>query len=72
MRGQAKRCVAETLLGIRTTQRNSDVSERYLSFHYVNILVVWGALGRSLTKLLPIIDLSQMRRLLAAGADQLS
>jgi hypothetical protein len=72
MRGLAKRCVAETLLGIRTTQRNSDVSERYLSFHYVNILVVWGALGRSLTKLLPIIDLSQMRRLLAAGADQLS
>jgi hypothetical protein len=38
-----------------------------LSYDYVNVLVVWTALGKSLSYLLPFINFSKVRMLLQGG-----
>jgi len=43
-----------------------------LSFEYVNILVVWTAVGKSLANLLPFLDFSKVRNLLKSGSSQLT
>lgn len=41
-----------------------------MSFEYVNILVVWTALGKSMANLLPFLDFSRVKHLLQGGTMQ--
>ncbi len=74
MNGQkyARRDLAEALLKVDLQVADPTQTERYMSFQYTNILVVWCAVGRSLTQLLPFFDFSQMKKLLKQGADSLT
>ena len=51
MNGQnyARRDLPEALLKVDLQVADPSQTERYMSFQYTNILVVWGAVGRSLT-----------------------
>ena len=68
----SRRSISETILRIDLKEADSNKQERYTSTSYVNILVVWGAVGKSLTKLLPFVDFSQIRKLLHVGATSFS
>lgn len=56
-----KRNVPETILRVDMTRNDPEQTERSLSFQYVNILVVWTAIGRSVANLLPFLDFSKMK-----------
>ena len=68
----ARRCLTETILGVNLGKFDVKKQERSLSFEYVNILVVWTALGRSMSQLLPFLDFSKVKYLLQAGTSQLT
>ena len=38
-----------------------------LSFEYVNIQVVWTAIGRSLAVMIPFIDIGRIKSLISGG-----
>jgi hypothetical protein len=58
---KARRSLAEAFLQVDLEILNMEKTDRYLAFDYVNILVVWGAVGRSVSALLPFFDFSQIR-----------
>jgi hypothetical protein len=68
----AKRNLVETLLQVNMERQNPKQTQRMLSYDYVNVLVVWTALGKSLSYLLPFLDFSKVRQLLQGGHSQLT
>ena len=64
-----KRNLSETILGIQLVRLNPSITQRMLSFDYVNIQVVWTALGRSLAQLLPFLDFGRVRSLISGGQE---
>jgi len=65
---QTMRNIPETLLQVRLGKHDESLSQRNMSFEYVNILVVWTALGKSLANLLPFLDFSRLKKLLQGGS----
>jgi hypothetical protein len=59
-----RRSLTETIIGVNLGKFDTNQKERSLSFEYVNILVVWTALGRSMSQLLPFLDFSKVKYLL--------
>lgn len=49
------RCLSERLLGVRLVRDNPNM-ERSLVFSFINRIIVWGALSKSLTNLLPLLN----------------
>ena len=74
MSGQnfAKRSVAETFLKVNLKLEDKNVGDRSLSFEYVNIIVVWSAIGKSLTHLLPFLDFARIKKLVESGTSHLT
>jgi hypothetical protein len=68
----ARRSVAEAILGVNLELEDANAGERSLSFDYVNIIVVWTAIGRSLTHLLPFMDFSKLSKLVESGTSHLT
>jgi hypothetical protein len=56
----AMRSLPERLLGI-TLERIDPNQRRYVDFTYINRLIVWTALGHSLSSLLPFLDISSIK-----------
>jgi Pex2 / Pex12 amino terminal region len=60
----SKRSLAERLLKIKLT-RIDPTQRRYVDFTYINRLIVWTALGQSLSSLLPFLDISKIKGMFA-------
>ena len=71
-RSFARRSLAEAILKVNLELEDKNVGERSLSFDYVNIIVVWTAIGKSLTHLLPFLDFSKIRKLVESGTSHLT
>ncbi len=54
------RSLPERLLGIKL-RRIDENQRRYIDFTYINRLIVWNALGHSLSSLLPFVDISSIK-----------
>ena len=67
-----RRSVVESLLKVNLARNDLNQTQRSLSFEYVNILVVWTALGKSLANLLPFLDFSRVKKLLLGGSQTLT
>ena len=67
---QIMRNLSETVLQVRLSKYDESLQQRNMSFEYVNILVVWTAIGRSLASLLPFLDFSRVQRLLQGATMQ--
>jgi hypothetical protein len=71
-RGFARRSLTEAILRVDLELEDKNAGERNLSFDYVNIIVVWTAIGKSLTHLLPFLDFSKIRKLVESGTSHLT
>ena len=49
------RCLSESLLGIKLIKNNPNL-ERNLLFEFINRLIVWAALSKSIVNFLPILS----------------
>ena len=58
------RNLPETLLQVQLAKHDESLQQRSMSFEYVNILVVWTAIGRSMANVLPFLDFSRVQKLL--------
>ena len=67
---RAMRNLSETLLQVKLGKQDESLSQRNMSFEYVNILVVWTALGKSMANLLPFVDFSRVKKLISGGTMQ--
>ena len=67
-----KRNISETYLDVALAREDPQQTHRSLSFQYVNILVVWTALGRSFANLLPFLDYSKLKSVLLGGSASLT
>jgi|LauGreDrversion4_2_1035121.scaffolds.fasta_scaffold35410_2 peroxin-2 len=54
------RSLPERLLGISLVRIDAN-QRRYVDFTYINRLIVWTALGHSLSSLLPFLDISSIK-----------
>ena len=54
------RSLPERLLGIKL-ERIDPNQRRYVDFTYINRLIVWNALGHSMSSLLPFLDISSIK-----------
>ena len=67
---RAMRNLSETLLQVKLAKHDESLSQRNMSFEYVNILVVWTALGKSMANLLPFLDFSRVKKLISGSTMQ--
>jgi len=56
------RSLSERVLGI-TMHQVDQQQERHLDFTYINRVIVWNALGNSLSYVLPFMDVSKVKGL---------
>lgn len=54
------RSLCERMLGI-TMERIDPNQRRHIDFSYINRIIVWNAIGQSLSQLLPFLDISKLR-----------
>ena len=71
-RSFARRSLSEAFLKVNLELEDKNAGDRSLSFDYVNIIVVWTAIGKSLTHLLPFLDFSKIRKLVESGTSHLT
>ena len=67
-----RRNISETFLQVNLARNDPQQTQRSLSFEYVNIRVVWTAVGRSLAYLLPFLDFSKVKQMLLGGSATLT
>lgn len=68
----SRRSLAEAILSVNLELEDKNAGDRSLSFDYVNIIVVWTAIGKSLTHLLPFLDFTKIRKLVESGTSHLT
>jgi hypothetical protein len=66
---RARRCVAETLLKVDLEINDPENSYRPLYFQYMNIMVVWQAVGTSLSKVFPFFDFTALKSIVQQSVD---